>query len=118
MDHVHRYKIPKEYFNLEEGEDINDKDTYRPTGPDGKGWGEFRTLEPQDIIQKDEIERGVDPELREDRVNDTLHKISNDRRLILDEDERVRTLALYDFSGNSNLRIWSRHSKNKKSRIK
>jgi RNA-binding motif X-linked protein 2 len=43
VDHVREFKLSKEYTQLLDGEDIEDK-TYKPTGPDGKGWGNFRDL--------------------------------------------------------------------------
>ncbi len=37
VDHVDQYKVPKEYLDSE-------SDTYKPTGPDGLGWGKYRVL--------------------------------------------------------------------------
>jgi len=40
-----KYRPPKEYLELkEEGTDMFDEDLYKPSGPDGRGWGEFREL--------------------------------------------------------------------------
>lgn len=42
VDHVREFKPPKEYLDLSPDDpEIFDK-LYKPTGPDGKGWGEFR----------------------------------------------------------------------------
>jgi RNA-binding motif protein, X-linked 2 len=38
VDHVTKYKIPKEYLQGK------DELLYNPTGPDGCGWGEFKNL--------------------------------------------------------------------------
>lgn len=44
VDHVREFKVPKEYLDLSPDDpEIFDK-LYKPTGPDGKGWGEFREL--------------------------------------------------------------------------
>ena len=37
VDHCAEYKLPKEYLN-------KDSPQYRPTGPDGLGWGKYRVL--------------------------------------------------------------------------
>jgi len=41
VNHVKEFKIPKEYLELDEDENIDTK-IYKPTGPDGRGWGQFR----------------------------------------------------------------------------
>ena len=38
-DHVKKYKPPKEFMEVSEGFNTEE---YRPTGPDGRGWGKFR----------------------------------------------------------------------------
>ena len=44
MNHVKEFKIPKEYLDVGEDENdlIGDEKLYKPSGPDGRGWGEFR----------------------------------------------------------------------------
>lgn len=43
VNHVKEFKIPREYLEVgEDGELDMDSKIYRPTGPDGRGWGEFR----------------------------------------------------------------------------
>ena len=39
VDHVKKYKPPKEFMEVSEGFNTEE---YRPTGPDGRGWGKFR----------------------------------------------------------------------------
>jgi RNA-binding motif X-linked protein 2 len=41
VDHVRKYKPPREYMDLDSK--LFEED-YRPTGPDGRGWGKFRKL--------------------------------------------------------------------------
>ena len=55
VDHVKDYKLPKEYTELKDWEDIEDK-IYRPTGPDGRGWGNFRILSQEEIDKIRELE--------------------------------------------------------------
>ena len=61
VDHIEQYKIPKEYFEYDEN---NENKIYKPTGPDGKGWGEFRVLSEEDKkyfekLEKEEKEREI-----------------------------------------------------------
>lgn len=46
VDHVEQYKIPREYLDIDDNDD--GKKIYKPTGPDGKGWGKFRELSAED----------------------------------------------------------------------
>lgn len=39
VDHVKKYKPPRQFMELIEGFQTQE---YRPTGPDGRGWGRFR----------------------------------------------------------------------------
>lgn len=62
---------------------------YRPTGPDGLGWGEFRKLNEDDIkrfeaMQNNEIEKQLISDKRLDKT-----------KFIMDEDERVRNNNYY-----------------------
>ena len=52
MDHIESYRIPR-YFpdsdeEVETKKSIEEK-LYKPSGPDGKGWGEFREMDDGDI---------------------------------------------------------------------
>jgi len=38
VNHVKDFKIPKEYLEIDEDENIDAK-MYKPSGPDGRGWG-------------------------------------------------------------------------------
>jgi RNA-binding motif X-linked protein 2 len=67
VDHVEQYKIPKEYFQLDELEleENGERKFYKPSGPDGKGWGEDRILTPQEIKKFEEIRNiQVEKEMR------------------------------------------------------
>ena len=81
VDHVNKYRIPKEYLNIDDNEDITDKKLYMPTGPDGKGWGDFRVEDESEIKQLEE-----DQYSNEERE---LKRNLNQNMFILDEDERV-----------------------------
>jgi RNA-binding motif X-linked protein 2 len=48
VDHVKKFRPPKELLDIkEEGIDIFDH-LYKPSGPDGKGWGPFRDKDVQE----------------------------------------------------------------------
>lgn len=47
VDHVKEFKIPKENTEVAEGELVEEK-AYKPSGPDGKGWGNFRKLDEEE----------------------------------------------------------------------
>ena len=88
VDHVKNYSIHKEYLNiddsdLKEGESIEVR-LYKPTGPDGKGWGEFRKLNETDIKKLEEQFKDLDEK-------QNVKNVDNDM-LILDEDERWEKL--------------------------
>ena len=55
VDHVEQYKIPREYLDIDE--DDEEKKIYKPTGPDGKGWGRFRELTKEDEEMFEEMKR-------------------------------------------------------------
>jgi len=38
VDHVKKFRLPKEYSEMKDENDIFDK-LYKPSGPDGRGWG-------------------------------------------------------------------------------
>ena len=64
VDHSDEFKIPHEYLQIKENEEVAEKTLYKPSGPDGKGWGEFRE-EVEEAVS--EIELGkVEDELEED----------------------------------------------------
>jgi hypothetical protein len=54
VDHVKNYKIPKEYYESDSEEPEKTK-IYKPTGPDGKGWGDFRKINENDLEMMNSI---------------------------------------------------------------
>lgn len=48
VDHVKEFKLPKENTEISEG-DLVEAKAYKPSGPDGKGWGNFRDLDEVEI---------------------------------------------------------------------
>jgi RNA-binding motif X-linked protein 2 len=82
VDHVHQYRIPKEYLTINDGENVDEKKLYMPTGPDGKGWGDYRIEDEEELQQLEDDENSVqERELKRNLDNNMF---------ILDEDERVR----------------------------
>lgn len=93
VDHVHQYRIPKEYLTINDGENLDEKKLYMPTGPDGKGWGDFRKEDDEELQQIEDEENSVqERELKRNLDNNLF---------ILDEDERVKYFLL--FSGKKHL---------------
>ena len=89
VDHVEKYKIPKEFLDFKDDEDLDEKELYKPTGPDGLGWGEFRKLTETDVKRFEEM-----------KSNEVEKQLISDKRLdktkfIMDEDERVYYIIKY-----------------------
>ena len=55
VDHVNEFQIPKENTILIEGEEI-EKKAYKPSGPDGRGWGNFRNLTTEEVALINQLE--------------------------------------------------------------
>lgn len=97
VDHVRDYKLPKEAYILEAGETPEGK-AYRPTGPDGKGWGNFRALtedEEQQIKElADEVEHSkAVAQAKQARYNDTMFFSATDQDKLFEENqERMEML--------------------------
>jgi RNA-binding motif X-linked protein 2 len=49
VDHVAQYKLPKEY------RDQDNPVTFNPSGPDGKGWGEFKRLTKETLEEHNKV---------------------------------------------------------------
>ena len=69
VDHVKQYKIPREFYQISEDEQSenssDDSETkkkkweqkvFKPTGPDGRGWGELRNCTMEEEVILEEIE--------------------------------------------------------------
>lgn len=87
VDHVEQFKIPKEYFEIEENpheENFQEKKLFKPTGPDGKGWGKDRILSPEDenyfTLLKKEEELKL---LKQHEIESDMNK-----NYLIDNDER------------------------------
>lgn len=48
VDHISEYKLPKSSINKNKKNIEFEEDLYKPSGPDGLGWGEFREKEEND----------------------------------------------------------------------
>jgi len=53
VDHVREFKPPKEYYDIQPDDPAIFDKLYKPSGPDGRGWGEFRekTAEELELIK-------------------------------------------------------------------
>jgi hypothetical protein len=71
VDHVKQYKIPKQYMYLSDSQSENhsefsdsdsknqkklDKKLFKPTGPDNRGWGDYRKNTNTEQIILEELE--------------------------------------------------------------
>lgn len=74
---------------MEDDENVNEKEIYRPTGPDGKGWGEFRQLTEEDIQMFEELKKEDDR-----KANRKSHLLSAGG-YIADGDENVNLKIIF-----------------------
>lgn len=91
VDHVRDYKLPKEAYILEPGETPESK-AYRPTGPDGMGWGNFRNLTEQEEKQIQELAEEVEhskavAQAKQARYNDTMFISQADQDKLFEENQ-------------------------------
>lgn len=73
----------------EEGDDVPDEEKiYKPSGPDGRGWGQYRNYTEEELeLMRLEGER---VEKTKDQMNELYEKMEETRKkVIIDEDERV-----------------------------
>jgi len=98
VDHVKKFKPPKEFLEVKEGEDgqadENDEDKiYKPSGPDGRGWGEFRDY------TEEELEYMKMEEERAKHAKDHMEKLyekneETKKKIFVDEDERWENMLM------------------------
>ena len=68
---------------MEDDENIKDKEIYRPTGPDSKGWGEFRQSAEEDIQMWEEMKK------EEERKSNKKRHLLSETGYIANGDEIV-----------------------------
>ena len=101
VDHVEQYKIPKEYFEIDE----NDEDKiYKPTGPDGKGWGQYRILSEEDKEMFEQIKKE-----QETSIKKTNDKFLNDDIEI--DNEKEWEQKFIDLVNKEKEKIEKKHNK-------
>lgn len=89
VDHIKQFKPPKEFLEVKQDENGNEIETiYKPSGPDGRGWGEYRDytaeeLEAMKQEEEEEEEAQQENELKYEAIQKRKEKI------LIDEDERV-----------------------------
>ncbi|KAL4448800.1 hypothetical protein ABPG74_012889 [Tetrahymena malaccensis] len=89
VNHVSKYKPPREYLELkEEGTDFLEDNLYKPSGPDGRGWGEFRDFTEEELLMIEEEKRLT--QIAQERTEKAYENIQTmkDKKYFLDEDER------------------------------
>ena len=88
VDHVKKFRPPKEFLELkEEDPDFMNK-LYKPSGPDGKGWGDYREYDEE---EKRELKKArKEMEKKEKGHEKMLTEMSEfQKKIVADEDERV-----------------------------
>lgn len=91
MDHIKKFKPPREFIEVKEDENGNEIETiYKPSGPDGRGWGQYRDYTEEELEamrqdEEDDLEVAVEAEKKYDQIQERKKKI------MFDEDERVKT---------------------------
>jgi hypothetical protein len=73
-------------------EDDNDEDKiYKPSGPDGRGWGEYRQYTIEELAYRELQQRKQEEE--EKHVDNLVDKLEEKKtKMLIDEDERVDIL--------------------------
>ncbi len=81
-------------MEVKEGEEDNDDDEekiYKPSGPDGRGWGEFRDYTEEELIyMEQEEERAKHAKANVDKLYEKNEQTM--KKIFVDEDERVNYL--------------------------
>ncbi len=80
VDHVQQYKIPKEFFEADNKTENIENALYKPTGPDGRGWGSYRILSEEDEKLFDDLKQ------EEERVITNANNVAN-AGMLLDNEE-------------------------------
>lgn len=92
-----KFKPPREFIEVKEdpnrkGVAIEDEDEleklYKPSGPDGRGWGEFRQYTEEELRA---LEEEKNRKAQEDEHMEKLYNELQERKekILIDEDERV-----------------------------
>eukprot|EP01016_Furgasonia_blochmanni_P025192 TRINITY_DN2712_c0_g1_i2.p1 TRINITY_DN2712_c0_g1~~TRINITY_DN2712_c0_g1_i2.p1 ORF type:complete len:226 (+),score=46.91 TRINITY_DN2712_c0_g1_i2:123-800(+) len=93
VDHVRKFRPPKEYTEIGEDEDLKDKKVYKPSGPDGRGWDEFREYTEEELKALEEETRLMkQKENRREQQLDEMNEMK--RQMIIDADERWEKLLM------------------------
>ncbi len=117
VDHVEQFKIPREYFEIND-EDPDDKNLYKPTGPDGRGWGKDRILSPDDEdyfnnLKKEEEEKIIknNAVVSDDNRN---YLIDNDERWEIEFEKLIRQEKDGDYEADEKEKVKKKLKKEKK----
>lgn len=86
VDHVKKFRPPKEYLEFKE-EDNFMNNLYKPSGPDGKGWGKYRILSEEEKKAVEEYRKLE--KVREKNKDKLIDDMQNLKQITFDEDERV-----------------------------
>ena len=87
VDHVKKYRPPREYLEVKDDDDDFFNKMYKPSGPDGKGYGEYRQMDEEEKIA---LKKAEEEERRKiSQKEKLLDSMKNLKPATIDEDERV-----------------------------
>jgi RNA-binding motif X-linked protein 2 len=94
VDHVKKYRPPREYLEVKDDDDDFFNKMYKPSGPDGKGWGEYRVMDEEEKIALKKAEEIDKRKLSQsERLLDSMKNLKS--AAAIDEDERVRDFFFF-----------------------
>eukprot|EP00825_Cyclidium_porcatum_P017349 TRINITY_DN2008_c0_g1_i1.p1 TRINITY_DN2008_c0_g1~~TRINITY_DN2008_c0_g1_i1.p1 ORF type:complete len:314 (-),score=69.06 TRINITY_DN2008_c0_g1_i1:66-1007(-) len=97
VDHVKKFRVPKAFTQINEKEviqEIDEEQLYKPSGPDGKGWGQFRDKSSFDeSFQQQELQIKQQQQERNKKILKHLRE-TKEKQIILDEDERWEKMLM------------------------
>ena len=89
VDHIKKFKPPKEFLEVKEDDNGNEVEMiYKPSGPDGRGWGQYRDYTEEELrLMKQEEEEAEEQTQHKEVIYDEIQ--ARKQKIIFDEDERV-----------------------------
>ena len=94
VDHVKKYRPPREYLEVKDDDDDFFNKMYKPSGPDGKGWGEYREMDEEEKLALKKAEEVEKRKLSQsESLLDSMKNLKS--AAAIDEDERVSNIFFF-----------------------
>ena len=88
VDHVNKFRPPKEFLEIKEDDPEFVERIYRPSGPDGRGWGDYRNMTEEEQKLNEEAQEESKEEIQKNiELKESL--LERAKQVVIDEDERV-----------------------------